>query len=138
MKVRAIPLVSLPLLPSWCPQYLGAFRRFDWRNDRTGVGLPHGQHHREAPQVAGAREEVLAAPGAEARHVESGPRLNLNRTNRPVLGHERFSACPPERASWICATTYDRASTSRARAGISLTTVREPDLGAVPQPLRFR
>jgi hypothetical protein len=35
-----------------------------------GLELPHGRTHSEDPQVAPAREEVLAAPGAEARHAE--------------------------------------------------------------------
>jgi hypothetical protein len=43
---------------------------FNWRDDRGGVELPHGRPHGEDPQVARAREEVLAAPGAEARHAE--------------------------------------------------------------------
>src|SRR5512132_2171828 len=105
MKVRAIPLSRCrsSQLVSTVPRSIW---RFDWRNGRTGVGLPYGQPHGEDPQMARAREEVLAAPGAEARHVRNGPRINLNRTNRPALRRERFSAGPSERASWICATTY--------------------------------
>ena len=37
------------------------------------------------------------------------------------LRRERFSECPSDRASWIRATTYASAATSRARAGISHT-----------------
>ncbi len=46
--------------------------RFDWRSDRTGVELPHGQPYGEDPQVARVREEVLAVPGAHARQAERG------------------------------------------------------------------
>jgi len=45
-------------------------RRFDWRNDRTGVELPHGQPDGEDSQVAAVGEEVLAAAG-NARHTET-------------------------------------------------------------------
>jgi hypothetical protein len=70
MKVRAIPLSRSrsSQLVSTVP---GNAWRFGWRNGRTGVGLPHGQPDGEDPQVARAREEVLAAPGAEARQVET-------------------------------------------------------------------
>jgi len=38
--------------------------------ERHRLELSRGQPHREDPQMARAREEVLAGPGAEARHAE--------------------------------------------------------------------
>jgi hypothetical protein len=46
--------------------------RFDWRNGRTGLGLPHGQPHGEDPQVARAREEVLARDESDLGGWQSG------------------------------------------------------------------
>jgi hypothetical protein len=66
---QGLPVLEVDLLRGLSPPRQ-QLRRFDWRNDRRGVELPHGRPHGEDPQVARAREEVLAAPGAEARHAE--------------------------------------------------------------------
>jgi hypothetical protein len=83
-----------------------------------------------APHSSGRSPSRTGSRGEARRKWTS---LNLNRTNRPL----RYAAGGSARAGLRGRRGYARQLTreclrSRARAGISLTTVREPDFRGCP------
>jgi hypothetical protein len=97
-------------------------RRQDRRRKEASTNAPTGdrQRHRDqeprfwnpsgACRSSNQRRHRRAgrSPSRTGSRGEARRRTspNLNRTNRPALRRERFSAGPSERASWICATPY--------------------------------